>query len=71
MTRKKGYGMSPEEASDNVDLFYIDESSLDSSDEDEFLSLYESGMRPDEVVNPDFRKLYREFLENNGYAFDD
>ena len=60
----------PKTPKSNPDLFYIDESSLSTTDEDEFLNLYETNTKPEEVVNPDFREAYRQFLEKNGYTFD-
>ena len=53
------------------DLFYIDESSLSTTDEDDFLNLYEAGTRPEEVANSDLRESYRKFIEKNGYTFDE
>ena len=63
--------MPPKTPKSNPDLFYIDESSLSTTDEDEFLNLYETNTTPEEVVNPEFREAYRQFLEKNGYTFDE
>lgn len=63
--------MKPKSPRHDADLFYIDESSLSSTDEDDCLNLYEVGVKPEEVADPVFREMYRKFLEENGYTFDD
>lgn len=63
MGRKRGHS--------DAGLFYIDEASLATTDEDECLNLYETGIKPEEIADPGFRETYRKFLDDNGYTFDD
>ena len=62
--------MKPKASRDDADLFYINESSLATSDEDECLNLYELNMKPEAIADPVFRQKYLEFLERNKDTLD-
>ena len=53
--------------SNQTDLFYIDESQLATTDEEDFLNLYECGILPEKLPDNDFRAAYIAFLKENGY----
>lgn len=52
---------------DLVDLFYVNESRLVASDEEEFLNLYELETPPEEIADEKMRAAYVAFLEKHGY----
>lgn len=50
-----------------LDLFYVNEATLASTDEDDFMNLYELDTPPSEVAAPAVREAYIAFLQSNGY----
>ncbi len=48
---------------DLSDLFYLDESALSTTDEDELLNLYECETAPEEIVDEVFRAKYVAFCK--------
>ena len=48
---------------DLTDLFYLDESALTATDEDELLNLYECDTSPEEIVDEVFRAKYVAFCK--------
>lgn len=50
---------------DPADLFYIDESALSVTDEEECQNLMDCEVPPEQVADPVFRAKYVKFLEAN------